>query len=184
MNDFELWCWKRLLRVPWIAKRSDQSILREINLSTCWKDWCWIWSSSSLVIWCEQPTHWKSPLMLGKTEGRRRRGCQRMRWLDVFTDVMDMNWANFGRCWGAGEAWCAAVHGVTNSQTWLGDWTTTTTWTELETVILSEVSQMKKNTMGHHRYVESKKWYKWMYLQRETDSQTSKTNWWLPKGKS
>ena len=61
IDAFELWCWKRLLRVPQTARRSNQSILREIILNTCWKDWYWSWNSSILVIWGEQLTHWKSP---------------------------------------------------------------------------------------------------------------------------
>ena len=61
VDAFELWCWRRLLRAPWTAKRSGQSMLRELNPSSCWKNWCWIWNSSILVMLCEQPTHWKSP---------------------------------------------------------------------------------------------------------------------------
>ena len=61
IDAFELQCWRRLLRVPWVARKSNQSILREINSNIHWKDWCWSWSSSILVIWCEQVTHWKSP---------------------------------------------------------------------------------------------------------------------------
>ena len=73
IGAFELWCWRRLLRVPWTARRSNQSIL---NIH--WKDWCWSWSSNTLATWCEELAHWKR-LMLGKIEGRRRRGRQRMR---------------------------------------------------------------------------------------------------------
>ena len=61
IDAFELWCWKRLLKLPWTARRSNQSILREINLNIHWKDWCWSWSSSILVICCSQMIHWKSP---------------------------------------------------------------------------------------------------------------------------
>ena len=61
LDAFKLWCWRRLLKVPWTARGSNQSILREINPEYPWKDWCWSWSSSILVIWCEQLTDWKSP---------------------------------------------------------------------------------------------------------------------------
>ena len=60
-DAFELWGWRRLLRVPWTAKRSNQSILKEVNLNIHWKNWCWSWSSNTLATWCEEPTHWKRP---------------------------------------------------------------------------------------------------------------------------
>ena len=60
-DAFELWCWRRLLRVPWTARRSNQSILKEISLGFHWKDWCWSWNSNTLVTWCEELTHWKRP---------------------------------------------------------------------------------------------------------------------------
>ena len=84
INAFKLWCWGRLLRVPWTAQRSNQSILKKSNLNTHWKDWWWSWSSNTLATWCDEPAHWKrlsleETLMLGKTEGTWRRGQQRMR---------------------------------------------------------------------------------------------------------
>ena len=72
-DGFELWCWRRFLRISWTARRSNQSILKEINMNIYWKDWCWSWSSNNLATWCEQQTHWKKTLMLGKTEGSRRK---------------------------------------------------------------------------------------------------------------
>ena len=61
-DAFKLWCWRRLLRVPWTSRRSNQSILKEISaLNIHWKDWCWSWSSNTLATWCEEPTHWKTP---------------------------------------------------------------------------------------------------------------------------
>ena len=60
-DAFELWCWRRLLRVPWTARRSNQSILKEISLSVHWKDWCWSWNPNTLAMWCKEPTHWKRP---------------------------------------------------------------------------------------------------------------------------
>ena len=101
---FKLWCWRRLLRVPWTARRSNQSILKKIN------------PEYSL----------KKILMLGKTEGKRRRGWQRIKWLDSITDSMDMNLSKFWEIMKNREAWCASVHGVKKSQTQLSDWITTT----------------------------------------------------------
>ena len=61
VDTFELWCWRRLLRVPWTARRSNQSILKEVSLNIHWKDWCWSWDSNTLATWCEELTHWKRP---------------------------------------------------------------------------------------------------------------------------
>ena len=93
INVFKLWCWRRLLKVSWTAWKSSQSVNPKGN-----QPWVFIerWSSNTLATWCEQPAHWKNPsleetLMLGKTEGKKRRGWQRMRWLNSITDSMDMN---------------------------------------------------------------------------------------------
>ena len=76
INAFELWCWRRLLRVTWTARRSNQSILKEINPEYSLKDWCWSWGSNTLATWCEVLTHWKKPWCCEKIEGRRRREWQ------------------------------------------------------------------------------------------------------------
>ena len=120
IDAFELWCWRRLLRVPWTARRSNQSILK-ISPGCSLEELMLKLKLQYFGHMIQSADSLEKTLMMGKIEGKRRRGRQRMRWLDSVTDSMDMNMSKLWEMVKVREAWCAAVHEVTKNWTQLSD---------------------------------------------------------------
>ena len=137
IDTFELWCWRRLLRVPWTSRRLNHSIPKEINPEYYWKGWCWSWSSNTLAIWYKELTHWKRPWWWERLKARGEWGDRG--WEGWMVSLIQWTW-NLNKLHEIvkdREAWCAVVHAFPKSWTQLSDWTTAAaTTTKIYLIVL------------------------------------------------
>ena len=145
-DAFELWCWRRFLRVPWTARRSNQSILKEISPGVHWKDWCWGWNSSTLATWCKELTHlkrsWCWERLKAGGEGDSREWDGWMASPTWWTQV----WVNSKSCWWTGRPGVLQSMG---SQRVGHDWATELKWTDLSEKIIEWTSLLNRNLMNN-----------------------------------
>ena len=151
INPFELWCWRRLLRVPWTERRSNQSILKEVNPE---------YSLEGLMLRLklhyfghkmQRADLWQKTLMLGKIEGRRR-GWQRMRWLDGITDSTYVSLRKLQEMVKDREAWHAAIHGIKKNQSWLSNWRTTRIYNMCNFILLRRCYKWQESLCSSYHW--------------------------------